>query len=161
MPEEEYKHWRENMDMPYLRAETLQPDEKRILTIKKVVRETMPKIPGRTSDVEEHQNVCYFEEDSLPMVLNVTNCETLTALFGTGNINKWAGKKMAIYASKTTLGKKTVPCLRVCKFRPDICSVCGKEITEPAIYKSSIARFGKPICSKECYETGLKGPDAL
>jgi len=157
----DFVHWRENMDMPYIRAETLQPSEKRILTIKKVVKETMPKLPGKEKEKEEHQNVCYFEEDSLPMVLNVTNCETLTTLFGTGNVNEWVGKKFAIYATTTKVAGKTVPCLRICKFRPDICSICGKVIDDPTIYKGSIAKYGKPFCGKECFEAGSKGPDVL
>lgn len=158
--EEEYKHWRENMDMTYLRSETLKPDEKRILTIKKVVKETMPNLPGRKQDVEEHQNVCYFEEDSLPMVLNATNCETITDLLGTGNINEWPGHKIAIYASKTTFGKKQVPCLRICKFRPDVCFYCGKPI-ELNIARGSIAKYGKPYCSGECKDNDIKGVKIL
>lgn len=156
----EYKHWRENMDMPYLRAELLKPNEKRILTIKEVVRETMPKLPGRDNSVDEHQNVCYFEEESLPMVLNVTNCETITQILGTENINEWPGKKIAVYASKTTFGKKTVPCLRICKFRPDVCIYCGKEL-DLNLARGSIAKYGKPYCSGECKDNDIKGVKIL
>ena len=156
----DYIHWRENMDMPYLRAETLLPDEKRILTIKEVRREIMPKMPGRDSSVDEHQNVCYFEEDCLPMVLNVTNCETITQILGTGNVLEWPGNKIAVYASKTTFGKKTVPCLRICKFRPDRCVFCGKKI-DISIAKGSIAKYGKPYCSGECKDNDIKGVKIL
>lgn len=157
---EEYKHWRENMDMPYLRAETLKPDEKRILTIKEIKKEVMPKLPGKDNSVDEHQNVCYFEEDSLPMVLNVTNCETITQILGTDNINDWPGHKIAIYASKTTFGKKQVPCLRICKFRPDVCAFCGKEV-ELKTARASIAKYGKPYCSGECKDNDIKGVKIL
>ena len=158
--EEEYKHWRENMDMTYLRAETLKPDEKRILTIKKIEKEVMPKLPGKDNSVDEHQNVCYFEEDSLPMVLNVTNLETITQLLGTDNIYKWPGHKIAIYASKTTFGRKQVPCLRICKFLPDKCAFCGKDI-ELSMAKASIAKYGKPYCSGTCKDNDIKGVKIL
>ena len=154
-----YIHWRENMDMPYLRAENLLPNEVRVLTIKEVKKELMPKIPGRNED--EHQNVAYFEEDGvLPMVLNVTNCETIESIYGTPNIVKWAGKKIAIYASKTSMGKKTVPCLRIKKFQPDVCILCGKPL-EPSIYNGSIRGYGKPYCSAECKDKDIKGVNVI
>lgn len=155
----EYIHWRENMDMPYLRAENLTPGEVRVLTIKEVRKELMPKIPGRSED--EHQNVAYFEEPGiLPMVLNVTNCETIEKVYGTGNIVEWAGKKIAIYASKTSMAKKTVPCLRIKAFIPNKCIFCGKEL-EPAIYNGSIKKYGKPYCSGECKDNDIKGVNPI
>jgi len=160
MADKDYIHWRENMDMPYLRAENLLPGEVRVLTIKEVKKELMPKIPGRNED--EHQNVAYFEEEGiLPMVLNVTNCETITAIYGTPNILEWAGKKIAIYEGKTSMGKKgSVPCLRIKKFRPDVCVFCGKEL-EPALYNGSIKKYGKPYCSGECKDKDLKGVNVI
>lgn len=157
---EEYRHWRENMDMPYLRAENLAPGEVRILTIKRIAKEVMPKLPGKNNSVDEHQNVCYFEEDSLPMVLNVTNCQTIEQILETGNIDKWPGNKIAVYASRTTFGKKQVPCLRVKNFRPDKCAFCGKDI-DLQIAKGSIAKYGKPYCSGECKDKDIKGEKIL
>jgi len=158
--EKDYLHWRENMDMPYLRAETFAEDEKRILTIKEIKKEVMPKLPGKDNSVDEHQNVCYFVEDSLPMVLNVTNCETISQILGTANVNEWPGNSIAIYASKTPFGKKTVPCLRICKFRPDRCAFCGKEV-DIKVAKASIAKYGKPYCCGECKDNDIKGVKIL
>ena len=157
---EEYLHWRDNMDMTYLRAETLQPNEKRILTIKEIKKEVMPKLPGKDNTVDEHQNVCYFEEDCLPMVLNVTNCDTISTILGTANVKEWPGNKIAVYASKTTFGKKQVPCLRICKFRPDRCAFCGKEISVSLAAKS-IEKYGKPYCSGDCKDKDIKGVKIL
>ena len=157
----DYVHWRDNMDMPYLRAEHLKPKERRVLTIKEVRKELMPKLPGK-NDADEHQNVAYFEENVLPMVLNVTNCETIEGLYGTGNVLEWAGKKIQIFATKTKVAGKLIPCLRVDKVIPESdkiiynCSVCGKEITKET-YDASVARFGKPYCSKKCYELDTNG----
>lgn len=160
----DYIHWRENMDMPYLRAEHLKPKERRVLTIKEVRKELMPEIPGKSQ--EEHQNVAYFEEEELPMVLNVTNCETIEQLYGTGNILEWVGKKIQIFATKTKVKGQSIPCLRVDKVIPKsdeityYCSVCGKEISKD-LYDKSVAKYGKPYCSKECLETDTNGKQVL
>lgn len=158
----EYVHWRDNMDMPYLRAEHLKPKEKRVLTIKEVRKELMPKLPGKHDDGDEHQNVAYFVEDVLPMVLNVTNCQTIEELYGTGNVLDWAGKRIQIFATKTKIAGKLVPCLRVDKVIPTsnevtyVCCVCGKPMRKDA-YDMSVAQLGKPYCSKACYELDTNG----
>lgn len=158
----EYVHWREFMDMPYLRAEMLAPKERKVLTIKEVRKEVMPKLPGRSSDADEHQPVAYFEEDVLPMVLNVTNCQTIEDLYGIGEPAKWAGLKIQIFATKVKVKGELVPCLRVDKVKPVSsevtysCCVCGKTITKE-IYNASVSRFGKPYCSQECYNKDQNG----
>ena len=158
----EYVHWREYMDMPYLRAEMLAPKERRVLTIKEVKREVMPKLPNKHDDVDEHQPVAYFEEDILPMVLNVTNCQTIEELYGIGEPSKWGGLKIQVFATKTKVAGKLVPCLRIDKVIPKseeityTCCVCGAVIGKPT-YDKSVARFGKPYCSKECYEADTIG----
>ena len=162
----EYVHWREYMDMPYLRAEMLAPKERRVLTIKEVKRELMPKLPGKHDDVDEHQPVAYFVEDVLPMVLNVTNCQTIEELYGIGEPSKWAGLKIQIFATKTKVAGKLVPCLRVDKVKPTSneitysCCVCGAPITKET-YDKSVAQFGKPYCSKKCYELDTNGKQLL
>lgn len=165
----EYVHWREYMDMPYLRAEMLAPKERRVLTIKEVKREVMPSMPGQPrrvdengNPVDEHQPVAYFVEDVLPMVLNVTNCQTIEELYGIGEPSKWGGLKIQIFATKTKVAGKLVPCLRVDKVKPTSnaitysCCVCGEPITKET-YDRSVARFGKPYCSQKCYELDTNG----
>ena len=165
---EKYVHWREFMDMPYLRAEMFAPKERKVLTIKEVKREVMPRLPGKNAvdengnPVEEHMPVAYFEEDILPMVLNATNCEVIEELYGTGEPSKWVGKKIQVFATKTKVAGKQVPCLRVEKVIPTTqevtyhCSVCGKEISKDT-YDKSVAKYGKPYCSKECLDEDQNG----
>ena len=78
MAENKYEHWRNLTDLTHLRAECFAPKEKKVLTIKDIKRE---KLTSQNGLVEE-KPVAYFEEDVLPMVLNVTNLETITPLRG-------------------------------------------------------------------------------
>lgn len=161
--EENYRHWRQNTDLKYLRAECFMPKERKVLTIKRVVQE---EIISKNGD-SDYKNVAYFEEPGvLPMVLNVTNCETIEKLYGTGNTYDWVGKKIQIFATKTKVAGETVPCLRIENTVPQtdkvvyLCSVCGKEISKDA-YDKSVSKFGKPYCSKECYQKDKGEEDLL
>ena len=90
---ENYTHWRNLTDNEHLRAECFAPKEKRVLTIKEVKQE---KVTSSNGEVEM-KPVAHFEEDVLPMVLNVTNCKTIEKLYGTGNIYEWIGKKIQVF----------------------------------------------------------------
>ncbi len=159
----EFVHWRELMDPKFLRAELFAPGERKIVTIKDIVREEVinPKIQR-----SEMKTVAYFEEDIQPLVLNVTNQETIEKVLGTGNIREWVGKKIQLFATKTRVKGESVPCIRVdnVKVTSDsikyTCSVCGKEIDEKT-YKGSVAKYGKPYCSAECLKTDTEGKDLL
>ena len=159
---ENYTHWRSLMNMDYLRAECFAPKEKRVLTIKSVEQE---KVVSNTGEAEL-KPVLHFEENVLPMVLNVTNAKMIEKLYGTGEVHGWIGKKIQVFATKTKVAKEMVPCLRIEDVIPTsnevqyLCSVCGKPITK-AMYDGSIAKYGKPYCSKECLEKDTKGEDLL
>lgn len=162
MAEQKYEHWRNLTDCNHLRAELFAPKEKKVLTIKDIKRE---KLTGNNGAVEE-KPVAYFEEDSLPMVLNVTNCKMIEKLYGTGNIYEWIGKKIQIVATKTKVAGEPVPCLRIENVIPTaneakyFCSSCGKEISK-ATYEGSVKKYGKAFCSKECLEEDTKGKQLL
>lgn len=159
----EFIHWRRYTDLEHLRAECFAPKEKKVLTIKSVYSEKVTDSNGRV----ETKPVASFEEDVLPMVLNVTNCKTIESLYGTGNINEWVGKKIQVFATTTKVGTRTgVPCLRIEKVIPTsnevkyYCSVCGKEISKDT-YEKSVAKYGKPYCSKDCLDRDTKGEQIL
>ena len=159
---EKYQHWRNLTDLEHLRAECFEPREKKVLTIKSIVKE---KLVASNGTVEE-KPVAHFEENILPMVLNVTNCKTIEKLYGTGNIYEWIGKKIQVFATKTKVAGETVPCLRIENVIPTteqpkyLCCVCGKEITKDT-YEKTVARYGKPYCSKECFDKETKGEQLL
>lgn len=159
---ENYVHWRNLTDLEHLRAECFAPREKKVLTIKEIKRE---KLTSQNGAVEE-KPVAYFEENVLPMVLNVTNCKMIEKLYGTGNIYDWIGKKIQVIATKTKVAGESVPCLRIENVIPTTsepeyhCSVCGKLISKDT-YEKSIAKYGKAYCSKECLDTDTKGEQLL
>lgn len=160
--EKKYEHWRNLTDLNHLRAELFSPKEKKVLTIKNVVRE---KLTSQNGSVEE-KPVAYFEEDVLPMVLNVTNCKMIEKIYGTGNIYDWIGKKIQVVATKTKVAGELVPCMRIENVIPQsnepkyYCSVCGKEISKEN-YDKSISVYGKAYCSKNCLETDKNGKQIL
>ena len=160
--EKRYEHWRNLTDLSHLRAECFAPKEKKVLTIKNVVRE---KVTSNNGTIEE-KPVAYFEENILPMVLNVTNCKMIEKIYGTGNIYDWIGKKIQVIATKTKVAGESVACLRIENVIPTTnepkyyCAVCGKEISKD-IYDKSINHYGKPYCSKECLEEDSKGKQIL
>lgn len=160
--EKKYEHWRNLTDLSHLRAECFAPKEKKVLTIKSVVRE---KVTSNNGTIEE-KPVAYFEENILPMVLNVTNCKMIEKIYGTGNIYDWVGKKIQVIATKTKVAGESVACLRIENVIPTTnepkyyCAVCGKEISKD-IYDKSIKHYGKPYCSKECLEEDSKGKQIL
>ena len=162
MAEQSYLHWRNLTDLDHLRAECFAPREKKVLTIKEIKRE---KLTSQNGTVEE-KPVAYFEEDVLPMVLNVTNCKMIEKLYGTGNIYEWVGKKIQVIATKTKVAGESVPCLRIENVIPTTsepeyhCSVCRKLISKDT-YEKSIAKYGKAYCSKECLDTDTKGEQLL
>lgn len=157
-----YVHWRSLTDMSHLRAECFAPKEKKVLTIKEIIKD---KVVSNNGDVDE-KPVAVFEEDVLPMVLNVTNCKTIEKLYGTGNIYEWVGKKIQVFATNTRVAGQSVPCLRIENVIPKtneiqyLCSVCGKTI-QKEMYDKSIAKYGKPYCSKECYDKDNNGENLL
>lgn len=162
MANQGFQHWRDLTDLTHLRAETFAPKEKKVLTIKEIKRETLKNSQGAVSE----KPVAYFEEDVLPMVLNVTNCKTIETLYKTGNIYEWVGKKIQVYATNTRVAGENVPCLRIEKVIPTTnepiyyCSVCGKVI-DKKIHDGSIKKYGKAYCSADCIDAEANGEKLL
>lgn len=148
---EKFKHWREMMDLKYLRAECLDDNEELVLTIKDVKEEKIKSEQG-----EDTKPVLYFAEPNvLPMVINVHNAETIEDMYGDRPLRDWLGKRIQVFATTVRVGKESVPCLRI---RPNIpkssapeykCSVCGKVIDKNT-YLKSMEKYGKAYCSGEC-----------
>lgn len=152
--------WKTLAELNYLSAETFLPGEQRVLTIKDVRQEALDNHRGTITN----KWVLYFEEDSLPMVLNSTNCETISKIYGTVYVEDWIGKRIQIYAPTISAFGETKPALRIRKVIPEStepvykCCVCGKTISKE-IHEGSIQRYGKPYCSGKCHDEDVKGKD--
>ena len=154
-------HWKELANYDYLGAYSLEGiAEEIVLTIKEIKVEQVTAPGGKKEDCI----VAHFEEKYAsgvtvkPMVLNKTNCNIITALFGTPFIENWYGKQIIVYSATTKFQRDIVPCLRVKKELPIVqaeeeyfCEVCGTKV-EKKIALGLQKKYGAILCSKECLE---------
>lgn len=156
-------HWKNLSDYTYLGAYSLEGKAQEIVvTITKIAKETVMG-PGGKSD---ECIVGHFEEKNIngieikPMVLNKTNCKAIEKALGTGDVDKWPGKKITVFLTETKFQRDMVPCLRVKDVAPKMlktaiqqpkyeCAVCGKPL-DKAFYDASVAKYGMAFCSVEC-----------
>lgn len=89
-----------------------------------------------------------FEELDLPMVLNVTNSETIAEVVGSDRLKDWIGHKVIVGSSKVKAFGKIHDAIRVRPQKPDdktyYCEECGAEL-KPASGKqpSELAEISK------------------
>lgn len=144
----EVLHWKQMMDKEYLGSWDIAPGQDIIATIKSITQRELMDDKGRKSK----RPVAYFVESNIkPMVLNSTNCTTITNLYKTDNPNLWIGKQIQIYATETNVGRQKVPCLRIRDYVGYKCCMCHKDI-DINTYRGSVQKYGAPYCSKECLD---------
>ena len=148
-------HWKRLINPDYLGAYSLDNGQDIVLTIGTVQKEVITGNGGK----KEECIVCHWQENEKPMILNRTNCKTITKITGTPYIERWAGHRIQIGADVTTLAGEKVECLRVRSTVPEDveipCTECGQMI-KPA-FKMGISqfaawtkkRFGSQLCA-EC-----------
>lgn len=107
------EHWKNSFDYKYTGAYELQPNEEKVVTIKKVCKEEVNSTDGKKSMCL----VAYFEESSKPMVLNKTNCKTIEKLYSPFT-DDWLGKKITVFAQKVKAFGDTVDALRIRPTKP-------------------------------------------
>ena len=148
-------HWKRLINPDYLGAYSLEPGQDMILTIKSVDREMITGTGGK----QEECTVCHWQENQKPMILNRTNCKTISKVTGSPYIEKWAGHRIQIYATTTRMAGETVECLRIRDKAPEDvkipCEECGQmitpafsmNVTQLAAYTKK--KYGKQLCA-EC-----------
>jgi hypothetical protein len=103
-------HWKSVAhDDRYIGAHSLPNGEDMTVTIVRVEEQQNVQMGGGK---KEDLCVCHLAECK-PMILNMTNRETLAELFKTPWIEEWPGRRFTVYASKTKFGAKMVDCLRI------------------------------------------------
>ena len=108
-------HWKVLANPLYIGAYSLQPGEERIVEIEKVVKEQVKGSDGKAEDC----TVAYLKAEK-PMILNSTNCKTLTKVYGSPYIQDWIGKSVTIYAEKIKAFGDTVEALRIRPTKPPL-----------------------------------------
>lgn len=146
-------HWKKLNNPDYLGSYAFQPGEEKVLTIKEVKREMVFNPSGGG---KEECTVAYFKEPVKPLILNTTNCKTITKVWGTPYIEDWAGCRITLKVKRISAFGEMVDAVRVSPERPVeekiTCEKCGKEVNaaeghSPAeIIKVTMAKYGKNLC---------------
>lgn len=101
-------HWKKLTNPDYLGAYSLDEGEQRTLKIIKVSREMV-----QGSDGKKEECTVAFLEASKPMILNKTNCKTISKVLKTPYIEEWAGKSIIVFTEKVKAFGEVVDALRV------------------------------------------------
>ena len=108
-------HWKQLTNPLYLGAYSLQPGEERIVEIERVVKEQVKGADGKAEDC----TVAYLKGEK-PMILNSTNCRTLSKVYGSPYIQDWIGKSVIVYAEKVKAFGDVVDALRIRPTKPPL-----------------------------------------
>ena len=103
-------HWKKLQNPDYLGAWDFQPNEIKILTVKKVQMEKVTGSGGKKEDCA----VCHFQENTKPMILNVTNSKAIGKRMQSDYIEDWQGGKIAVRTEKVNAFGDVVDAVRVC-----------------------------------------------
>lgn len=106
-------HYKKLINPDYLGAYSLTPGMDMIVTIERVVVEEVTGTDGKT----ENCTVAHLK-GCKPMILNVTNCKTIAAIYSTPYIEEWEGKQITLYAASVRAFGEVVEALRVRPVQP-------------------------------------------
>lgn len=120
------RHWKNFVDKNYLGSHNLEEGEEMLLTIEKFVGEE----EVTTADGKKTKQVIYFKEDVPKMILNITNGNTISSLYGPHPDN-WVGKQIQLHAASVKAFGKTQDALRIRNFIP-------KRDVDVAVYMSKL-----------------------
>jgi len=113
------RHWKNFRDTEYLGGHNLEAGEEMLLTISKFEGEEMIIKVGGKKDEKVPKQVLYFVEEVPKMILNTTNANVLTTLYGS-HPNQWIGKQIQIHTSKVKAFGKTHDAIRIREIIPKI-----------------------------------------
>ncbi len=109
------RHWKNFLDKDYLGSHNLEKGEEMLLTIAKFEgEEEVQTEAGKTM-----KPVIYFKEDVPKLIMNITNGNTITALYGS-HPEDWKGKQIQIYSTPVKAFGSTHDALRIRDFIPKI-----------------------------------------
>lgn len=148
-------HWKKLTNPNYLGSYAFQPGEEKTVTIKDVKREIVQSQNGK-----EECTVAYFEEDLKPLILNKTNAEAISKVWGTPYIEDWPGRKIILKVKKVSAFGDMVDAVRVSSERPTEevkkCESCA--VVVPAkIAEITKTKYGRILCvncAKEAKNNG-------
>jgi len=112
---ENLTHWKHEFNYDYLGSYSLLPDEEKTLTIKETKKVKVKGPDGK----DQECFVAYFSEDEKPMILNKTNCKTISKIYNSPYIEQWKGIRIVIIVQQVKAFGDFVDALRVKNINPD------------------------------------------
>jgi hypothetical protein len=112
---EKLTHWKKLTNPDYIGAYSLDDGKDLTVTILDVKREIVTGTGGK----KEECTVAHLK-DQKPMILNRTNCKTISAIYKTPFIEQWKGKSITLFVSTTKLKGEDVECLRIRNTAPSL-----------------------------------------
>ena len=145
-------HWKTQFNYDYLGAYSLPDGKDIILTIRETKKEQVVGASGKKEECfgnashdsvpsllfpnKEECFVAYFFENVKPMILNRTNCKTLTKIFKNPNFESWINKQIQIGAVLVDAFGEKVDSLRIRPFLPKVENSLPTVETGSAIWKN-------------------------
>lgn len=141
-------HWRKLTNPNYLGSYAFDPGEEKIVTIDHVSQEELTDDKG-----QKKMAIVAHLVGEKPLVLNQTNCRSITKLLHTPYIEAWAGARITLVVQWVKAFGEDVEAVRVKPKLPgEICEGCGKEIragsgrSAAEIADLSVQKYGKMLC---------------
>lgn len=101
-------HWKKLTNPDYFGSYCLDEGEERTVEIVKVVREMVTGADGK----KEECTVAHLKGEK-PLILNATNCKTITKVLKTPFIEQWANKRVILITEKVKAFGDVVDAIRI------------------------------------------------
>jgi len=107
-------HWKVQFNYDYMGSYSLPDGKDVILTIKETKKEQVTGTNGKKEDCF----VCYFIESDKPMILNRTNCKTISKIAGSAFIEDWPNVRVQLGIDTVSAFGESVEALRIRNIKP-------------------------------------------
>jgi len=111
---EQKTHWKKRFNYEHLGAHDLPGGKDIVLTIQRIDSKEVANRNGEKGIC----TVCYLNEVSKPMILNRTNCKTLTKLSGSPHLEDWPGLRIQVGAARIKAFGEVTDSLCIRPFAP-------------------------------------------
>lgn len=107
-------HWKKLDNPNYLGAYSLMDgsNEELVVTIEKVIVEEV-----KTERGSDFCKVAYMKGQK-PLILNATNCKTITKMVGSPYVEDWVGQQITLYVANLKIKKEWMDVIRVRSKKP-------------------------------------------
>lgn len=108
-------HWKQLTNPDYIGAYALEPGKDLTVQIQSVAKQMV-----KGSDGKEEECIVAQIKGQKPMILNATNCKTITKLTGTPYVEEWKGVKVTLYTAQIKAFGEVMDALRIRPTKPEL-----------------------------------------